>query len=283
MLFGLDVSQHQLSWEQLLARARYAEESGFDGAWAFDHFRPLYGERDGPCLDGWTALAALAAATTRIRLGALVTGITYHHPSMLAMRAASVDHISNGRLEFGVGAAWNRPEHRQFGFDFPPIRERAERLEEAIEIFRLLMTRDRAHFSGKHYRLERASYRPRPVQKPHPPIWIGASGERVMLPLVARQADVWHDFGPASELRRKMALLDELAGRAKRDPKSIRRSSSLSLSKSWDRVRRDIESYAELGFEYLVVSYPSEGQARLEEFVGTVMPAYVERRSMAKS
>ena len=107
MRFGLDISQHQLTWEELLSRARFAEDLGFDGAWVFDHFKPLYGQRSGPCMEGWSLLAALAASTDRIRLGALVTGVTYRHPSILAAEAATVDNISKGRLEFAIGAAWH--------------------------------------------------------------------------------------------------------------------------------------------------------------------------------
>src|SRR5919199_1555404 len=119
MRFGIDVSQHQLTWDELLARVRFAESAGFEGAWVFDHFKPLYGDPSGPCMEGWTLLAGLAAATTRIRLGTLVTGVTYRHPSLLAAEITTVDNIAAGRLEIGLGAAWNEHEHRELGFDFP--------------------------------------------------------------------------------------------------------------------------------------------------------------------
>lgn len=273
MRFGLDVAQHQLEWSELLRRVRFAEELGFDGAWVFDHFKPLYGDPNGPCLEGWTLLAALAAQTSRIRLGTLVTGITYRHPSVLATEAVTVDQISNGRLELGIGAAWNEPEHREFGIQFPEIKERAERLEEGIEVMRTLMTRDRASFQGRHYRLEQATYRPRPVQRPHPPIWIGASGEQLMLPIVARQADAWHAFGSLDGLARKSRLLDEYAQKAGRDPKRILRSSSLSISEGLDQARRKAERLAEAGFGYIVVSWPADGERKVAEFLRAVMPA----------
>jgi F420-dependent oxidoreductase-like protein len=269
---GLDVAQHQLEWREILARVRFGEETGFDGAWVFDHFKPLYDDPDGPCLEGWTLLAGLAQATSRIRLGVLVTGITYRHPSVLAAEAVTVDHISGGRLELGVGAAWFEGEHEALGIPFPPIKERAERLEEGVLVMRELMTRDRATFKGRHYQLENATYRPRPVQRPHPPIWIGASGEKLMLPIVARQADAWHAFGSAQGLARKSSLLDELARKAGRDPGRILRSTSLSISEPWDHVRRRAEALRKAGFSYLVVDWPSEGKGRLEEFVETVMP-----------
>ncbi|HEX3630045.1 MAG TPA: TIGR03560 family F420-dependent LLM class oxidoreductase [Candidatus Dormibacteraeota bacterium] len=275
MRVGLDVAQHQLSWTELLERVRFAEQAGFDGAWVFDHFKPLYGNPNGPSMEAWTLLAGLAASTTRIRLGVLVTGITYRPPSILATEAITVDQISNGRLEIGVGAAWHQPEHEELGIPFPPIKERAERLEEGIQVMRLLMTRDRASFDGRHYRLEDASYHPRPVQKPHPPIWIGASGEQLMLPIVARQADAWHAFGSEKTMGTKARLLDQLAEKAGRDPKSILRSASLSLSEPWDRVRRRANELRQAGFGYLVAEWPSEGKRRLDEFVEKVLPELV--------
>jgi len=210
--------------------------------------------------------------TSRIRLGVLVTGITYRHPSILATEAITVDHISKGRLELGVGAAWHQPEHEALGIPFPPIKERAERLEEGVQVMRLLMTKDGASFSGRHYQLSRASYHPRPVQRPHPPIWIGAGGEQLMLPIVARQADAWHAFGSEESMARKSRVLDQLAEKAGRDPKAILRSASLSLSRPWDQVRRRAAQLREAGFGYLIAEWPSEGKGRLDAFVEKVMP-----------
>lgn len=272
MRIGLDLAQHQLLWPELVGRVQYAEVAGFDGAWVFDHFTPLYGDRDGPCMEAWTLLAGLAAATTRIRLGVLVTGITYRYPSILATEAITVDHISNGRLELGLGAAWHQPEHEELGIPFPPITERAERLEEAAQVIRLLMTNDRATFNGRHNTLANASYHPRPIQRPYPPIWIGASGEQLMLPIVARQADAWHAFGSDESMARKSRLLDQMAEKAGRNPATILRSASLSLSRPWDQVRRRAAQLREAGFGYLIAEWPSEGRGRLDEFVEKVMP-----------
>ncbi|TME48521.1 MAG: TIGR03560 family F420-dependent LLM class oxidoreductase [Chloroflexi bacterium] len=272
MRIGLDVAQHQLLWPELVDRVIFAEQAGFDGAWVFDHFTPLYGDRNGPCMEGWTLLAGLAARTSRIRLGALVTGITYRPPSILATEAITVDHISNGRLEIGMGAAWHEPEHEELGLPFPPLKERAQRLEEGVELMRLLMTKDNASFDGRHYQLRKASYHPRPIQKPHPPFWIGASGEQVMLPIVARQADAWHAFGSPDTMTAKSRLLDQLAAKAGRDPKNILRSASLSLSRPWDHVRRRANDLREAGFGYLIAEWPSEGRQRLEAFVEKVLP-----------
>jgi F420-dependent oxidoreductase-like protein len=270
MKLGLDVAQHQLTWDELLARVRFAEGAGFDGAWVFDHFRALYGDPDGPCFEGWTLLAALGASTQKIRLGTLVTGVTYRHPSLLTTEAVTVDHVSKGRLEFAVGAAWQEQEHRALGFRFPSVRERAERLEESVRVMRLLMTEDGASFAGKHYRLDNATYRPRPVQQPHPPIWIGARGEKLMLPIVGRLADVWHAGGRAENLKRKWTIVAEHAERAGRDPASIVRASDLSISESWDEVRAQAESLRDIGVTYLCVSWPGQGQGRVEEFLDRI-------------
>jgi F420-dependent oxidoreductase-like protein len=276
MRFGLDISQHQLEWPEILARARFAEDAGLEGVWVFDHFKPLYGAPTGPCFEGWTLLAALAAETERVRLGTLVTGVTYRHPSVLTAEAVTIDHVSGGRVEFAIGAAWFDGEHRELGIDFPRNSERARRLEEAVELYKLLTTTDGASYDGKYYQLDNASYNPKPVQKPHPPVWIGASGEQLMLPIVGRQADAWHAFGSVESLKRKAKIVDEHARRVDRDPADILRATALSLSEPWDEVRATIDALRDVGFSYLTISYPSEGQARLDEFVTDVMPEFAE-------
>jgi alkanesulfonate monooxygenase SsuD/methylene tetrahydromethanopterin reductase-like flavin-dependent oxidoreductase (luciferase family) len=272
--FGLDVAQHQLTWHEILSRTRLAEQAGFEGVWVFDHFSALYADPDGPCLEGWTLLAALAAATSRIRLGTLVTGMTHRHPSVLATQVVTVDHVSGGRVECAVGASWNAEEHAELGLPLPRARERAERLEEGVQVLRLLMSGERVSFSGSHYRLDDALYRPRPVQRPTPPVWIGAAGRRLMLPVVGRQADAWHTWG--SNYGAKWDVVRRAAERAGRDPEAIVRASSLSISESWDEVRRAFDAHVANGVSYLVVDWPSEGQGRLEEFIERVMPTLVE-------
>ncbi|HZT96044.1 MAG TPA: TIGR03560 family F420-dependent LLM class oxidoreductase [Chloroflexota bacterium] len=274
MRFGLDVSQHQLEWREILHRAQLGEELGFDGVWVFDHFKPLYADPNGPCLEAYTLLAGLAAATSRVRLGALVTGATYRHPSLLATEAITVDHISNGRLELALGAAWFEQEHRELGFDFPPTRERVRRLEETIEVIRGLMTADNVTVHGRYFHLDNATYHPRPVQKPHPPIWLGASGEKLMLPLVARLADAWHNSGSAEEVIRKSKLLDELATEAGRDPGEIMRAGSVGLS-DLSATATKLGRLSEGGFGYVVVDWPGEGEEQVRRFASEVMPSFV--------
>ncbi len=272
MRFGLDVAQHQLQWSEILERVRFAEETGFEGAWVFDHFSALYGDPDGPCLEGWTLLAGLAAYTVSIRLGTLVTGITHRHPAVLASQAVTVDHISDGRLELAIGAAWNDEEHEELGIPFPDADERMDRLEESVQILRSLLTRDDVTFEGDYYELRNATYRPRPVQQPHPPIWIGGTGRRRLLPIAGRHADVWHGWGTRDELRTMFEILDEAAEQAGRNPQDIARASSLSISEPWDQVRREFDDLAEVGISYLVVEWPSEGWGRIQEFVEKVWP-----------
>jgi alkanesulfonate monooxygenase SsuD/methylene tetrahydromethanopterin reductase-like flavin-dependent oxidoreductase (luciferase family) len=205
-----------------------------------------------------------------------VNGVTYRHPSVLAAQAATVDQISGGRLEFSLGAAWYEQEHAQLGIEFPAVRERAERLDEALTVIRLLWTRDGASFDGAHYPLRDATYHPRPAQRPHPPIWIGASGEKVMLPIVARHADVWHAFGSVESLQHKSSVLDRLTTEAGRDPKTIGRSTNVSLSGPLDAIRRTVDGLRAAGFSYLVASWPGEGRARVDEFVERIMPAHAK-------
>jgi len=273
MRFGLDISQHQLTWDEILSRARLAEDARLDGVWVFDHFKALYGDPKGPALEGWTLLAGLARETSRVRLGTLVTGMTHRQPAVLAAEVVTVDHLSGGRVECAIGAAWNEPEHRELGIPFPPTKDRMDRLEEGIQILHALFTGEDVTFEGEHYRLENATYRPLPVQKPHPPIWVGGEGRKRTLPVAGRYADAWHGWAKdAAELAEITAIIDRAAEEAGRDPASILRSSSLSISEPWDEVKSAYEWMTAGGIGYLVIEWPSEGQPRLEEFLEQVLP-----------
>ncbi|HXP33478.1 MAG TPA: TIGR03560 family F420-dependent LLM class oxidoreductase [Acidimicrobiales bacterium] len=274
MRFGIDVAQQRMEFGEVVERVRFSEALGFDGAWGFDHFVPMYGEGPGNCFEGMTTLAALASATTTIRLGLLVTGVTYRHPSVLAAQAVTVDHASRGRLELALGAAWYGAEHGQLGIEFPSTGHRFDRLEDCLEMLTRLFTGEVVSYRGTHFTLDSAQMRPVPVQRPHPPIWIGGSGRRRTLPLVARFADVWHTFGSPEQLRALSAEVDRLAEAAGRDPASIVRASSLSLSEPWDEVRRQADTMRDLGIGYLVCMWPSEGRVRVEEFAAAVMPKF---------
>ncbi len=225
--FSVQIPQQDVSYHEILDTALEAEELGYDGVWLFDHFFPIMGKPEGPCLEGWTALSALAALTKRVRLGILVSGNTYRHPSLLAKMAATLDIISAGRLEFGLGGAWFELEHNALGLPFPPVRERLDRLEEALQLIRLLWTegtRGKADFEGRHYQLKGAICNPGPVQRPYPPIMIGGGGERRTLRSVARHADLWNTFGPPELFRHKISVLEEHCRAEGRNPDDIEKS-----------------------------------------------------------
>jgi F420-dependent oxidoreductase-like protein len=273
MRFGLDIAQQRMSWDELVRRVRFAEDLGFDGVWGFDHFEPMYGEGPGETFEGVTTLAALAALTSRVRLGLLVTGVTYRHPSVYAAQALTIDHASHGRLELTLGAAWFDKEHRELGIPFPPTGQRFDLLEDALEIITRLFTGEVVDYAGRQVSLQQAQMRPVPVQQPHPPIWIGGSGPRRTLPLVAKFADVWHSWGTPNSLREANARVDELAEQAGRDPASILRASSLSLD-DLDTARRHAAKWRDADYGYLVCGWPEAGDAQVEAFARGVMPDY---------
>ena len=274
MRFGIDVAQQRVEFDELVERVLLAERLGFDGVWGFDHFVPMYGEGPGNCFEGMTTLAALAGRTSRIRLGLLVTGVTYRHPSIFAAQAVTIDHASAGRLNIAVGAAWYEPEHRQLGIDFPPVPDRFDRLEDTLEVMSRLFSGETVSYRGRHVVLDDARLLPTPVQKPRPPLWIGGSGRRRTLPLAAKWADVWHTYGAPEQLQTLSSHLDGLAERADRDPAAIVRASSLSLSEPWDEVRAAVEAMADVGIGYLVCGWPGEGPERVEQFMAEVGSQY---------
>ncbi|MGH9017119.1 MAG: LLM class flavin-dependent oxidoreductase [Acidimicrobiales bacterium] len=273
MRFGLDVAQQRMSWDELVRRVRLAEQWGFDGVWGFDHFRPMYGEGPGETFEGMTTLAALSGLTTRIRLGLLVTGATYRHPSVLAAEALTIDHASHGRLELALGAAWYEEEHRQLGVAFPSVPERFALLEDTLEIVTRLSGGEVVSYDGRVVSLEQAQMRPLPAQRPHPPIWIGGTGPRRTLPLVARYADVWHAFGSPSSLREAGERIDRLATEAGRDPAAILRAGSLSLD-DLATAAKHAGKWRHAGYGYLVCGWPGEGEAQIDRFVTEVLPEF---------
>jgi F420-dependent oxidoreductase-like protein len=273
MRFGLDVAQQRVSWDELVRRVKLAEDLGFDGVWGFDHFQPMYGDGPGETFEGMTTLAALAGVTSRIRLGLLVTGVTYRHPSVLAAQALTIDHASHGRLELSLGAAWYDKEHTELGIPFPPTGERFDLLEDALEIVTRLYTGEVVDYDGNQVSLNQAYLRPLPVQRPHPPIWIGGSGMKRTLPLAAKYADVWHSFGSPKSMEEANNRLTELAVQAGRDPASITRAGSLSLDEL-DTARKHAGKWRDAGYGYLVCGWPGDGEANVEAFAREVIPEF---------
>lgn len=273
MRFGLDIAQQRLEFADVVDRVQFGEDLGFEGVWGFDHFVPMYGQGPGNCFDGMTTLAALAGRTQRIRLGLLVAGVTYRHPSIFASQAVTIDHASDGRLDVGIGAAWYEAEHRQLGIPFPPTSERFDMLEDQLAILDRLFTGEIVSYEGHHVSLDNARLRPVPVQRPRPPIWVGGSGPQRTLPLVARYADMWHTNALAGYAG-MVTQIAEHAERAGRDPTAIGKAASLSLSEPLDEVRRNLEARIDLGLEYLICSWPGQGKARVEEFWTRVAPEF---------
>ena len=221
--FGIHSGQQHASFEDYLAIWRHAEEVGLDWASVFDHFLPIQSDPTGPCFEGLTLLAAMAAHTERLRCGVIVCGVTYRNPAVLANIATTIDHISGGRMDLGLGAAWYEDEHRQYGFDFPRIGVRMDMLDDACRIVRALWTQERATVEGKHFSVRDALCEPKPLQAPMP-LWIGGSGERRTLRIVAEHATGWNTFfGDVAEYRHKLDVLNGHCAAVGRDPGEIRK------------------------------------------------------------
>ena len=218
--------------------ARHAESTGWDGVWLADHFMPDGENTRVPWPEAWTTLAALAATVPRVRLGTLVSGNTYRHPAVLAKMAATVDHMSGGRLVLGLGAGWQENEHRQYGIPYYTVKERLERLGEACELIKSLFANETTTFRGVHYTLENAVLEPKPVQKPLP-LLVGGGGEKVTLRITARFADEWNVWGDVETLRRKMKILDGYCADAGRSPRAIQRSAVALLFLIDDRAQAE--------------------------------------------
>lgn len=251
---------------------RIADEGGFDHCWAMDHLASIgaIGD-DRPIFDGWELLAAMAIATQRVRMGLMVTGITYRSPALLAKIATSVDHLSDGRLEFGIGAAWAANEHEMYGIT--GLDHRVGLLSEGVRIMQMLWTQERTNFEGRYFTMRNAVANPKPVQKPHPPIWIGAGGPTT-LRLAARHADVWNATGPGESAVEASKQLDQMCQDIGRDPSEIRRSVQMSAGSEPAELVERLHRQFEAGFSELVVmlsggNMPTAANpARVAEMVG---------------
>ena len=270
---GLCTDQN-LTYQTTVERWQLFDELGFDSAWVCDHFiqpsRPT-----GPYFEGWTLLAALATRTKRIRLGVLVSSNTFRHPALLAKEAVTVDHISDGRLEVGIGAGWYVPEHAAFGLDFPAAAKLVGRFREAVEIVDLLLRQEITTYHGRHYQLSEAPNRPPPVQRPRPPFTLGAHGPR-MLRIVAKYADTWNSFGSPDQMLERNAILDEQCRATGRDPATLRRSlygwSSMMPADPWasvDAFADMVGIYREVGVSEFLIDAPGPGQLSVLEKVAT--------------
>ncbi|MCP5024832.1 MAG: LLM class F420-dependent oxidoreductase [Actinomycetia bacterium] len=211
-------------WPTILRSLVHAEAVGYDGVWVADHFMPNEGDIEGDTHEAWTLLAAIAAQVPRVRIGPMVAGNTYRHPAVLAKQAATVDHISGGRVVLGIGSGWQENEHTAYGLEFGTFTERFAKLDEACTIIRSLLDNTRTDFAGTHYTITDAPLSPKPVQDKMP-LLIGGGGEKVTLKLVARHADEWNVWSTPEILAQKSGVLDQHCADQDRDPATIQRCS----------------------------------------------------------
>lgn len=267
---GLCTDQN-LPWHVHRDRWKYFESLGFASLWDCDHYQQPSCP-NGPYFEGWTLLAALAAETTNARLGVLVTSNTFRHPALVAKMAITVDHISRGRVEVGLGAGWYEPEHLAFGIPFPEPPELVARFRESVQIIDTMLREETSSFDGRYYQLIDAPSRPAPIQRPRPPLTLGAHG-RQMLRIVAEYADRWNSHGKPAEIARRNGILDEHCMAIGRDPNSIIRSlyvwAALAPADPWgsvDAFEEMLGVYIEAGIrEFIVDSPPPEQFPILEQ------------------
>jgi F420-dependent oxidoreductase-like protein len=274
--FSIQTPLEGASFEVLARHWQAAERLGYDSVWLDDHFYGVVTPAWDDALECWTLMAALARETSTLRFGTLVACNGYRPPALVAKMASSVDHLSNGRLEFGLGAGWYEQEFTAYGYDFPQIGTRLRQLDEALQICKLMWTEEKASFAGKHYRVQDAWCNPKPVQKPYPPIMIGGGGEKVLLRIVAQHADRWNFGGSVQDFRQKLPVLDAHCRAVGRDPASIERSwfGTLLIEASEERLQRRLAKRAErygAAVEQLeqtmIAGTPERVIARIREYV----------------
>ncbi|MDP6606970.1 MAG: TIGR03560 family F420-dependent LLM class oxidoreductase, partial [Dehalococcoidia bacterium] len=243
MLIGSQLHTNSTDWGQVQDVARIMDDGPWASVWVPDHFVPplAFLDEDGDCLEGWSLLTGIAAVTRSLRMGVLVTGNTYRTPALLAKMAATVDQISGGRLELGIGAAWHVREHEAYGFDFPSVRERSDRLEEATELIRKLFTADGpVDHDGRYYRLVNAPFAPRGAQDPHIPIMVGGNGERRTLRTLARYGDIMNlDEATPAQVVHKIGVLEEHCREIGRDPAEITKTCFFPVALQDDEAKAE--------------------------------------------
>lgn len=259
--------------------ARSAEDSGFASLWVMDHFFQIrsVGAAEEPMLEAYSALSFAAGVTQRIRLGAMVTGVTYRHPGILLKTVTTLDVLSGGRACLGIGAAWNEQEHRGLGVPFPSLGERFEHLEETLQIARQMWSGDEEPFEGKHFRLERPLNSPQSLQRPHPPILIGGMGERKTLRMVAEYADACNIFEMGHDaVQHKLGVLQAHCEQLGRPYEQIEKTSlgRLRLSRGGGEggmtVAQAVDRFgalAELGIDHAIISMPDVAEQTAFELV----------------
>ena len=251
-------------YSDVLSLAQHVERTGWDGVWYADHFMPNAEDTSAPWPEAWVTLSALAAQVPRVRIGTLVAGNTYRHPAVLAKMAATLDHISHGRVVLGLGAGWQENEHQQYGIEFYTVAERLGRLDEACQLIKSLYTNESTTFQGRYYQLDNASLEPKPVQTPLP-LLVGGGGEKVTLRITAKHADQWNVWGTVNTLKHKMGILDGHCAKLGRDPKSIARSAVALLFMSEDETFLDKMRAAPLQ-QAAIIGTPEEVAQTVREY-----------------
>jgi F420-dependent oxidoreductase-like protein len=274
MRVGIKLSPQHTTIDELRGVWRLADQAGFDSCWTFDHFASI-GSDDpsGDVFEGWTLLAAMAEGTEHVRIGCMVTGVTYRHPAVLAKMAVTVDHLSGGRLDFGLGAAWAEVEHQMLGLQLGGLRERMDRFEEACQIITSLWTRPTTTFSGRYYQLTNALSNPKPVQRPYPPFWIGGGGRKRTLRITAQYADAWNaSGGSVEEVADLSAVLDQHCADVGRDPSEIKRTVQVRYTGDADELLTKVEQFARIGIgEVIVVLRGGDAVAQADQ-VAALLP-----------
>jgi F420-dependent oxidoreductase-like protein len=275
MRFAFKTAPQDTTWAAMLDVWRAGDDIElFESGWTFDHFYPIFGNSTGPCLEGWVTLTALAQATRRLRLGTLVTGIHYRHPAVLANMAATLDIVSGGRLELGIGAGWNEEESGAYGIELGTPRQRSDRFEEACEVLVGLLTQEVTTFAGEYYQLTDARCEPKPVQRPHPPICIGGSGEKRTLRTAARFAQHWNFVGGTVEqFTRARDVLYQHCADVGRDPAEILLSSHVFFAGDAGESAATAAALGEAGVELAIVTMrPPHRPAALESLANALAP-----------
>jgi alkanesulfonate monooxygenase SsuD/methylene tetrahydromethanopterin reductase-like flavin-dependent oxidoreductase (luciferase family) len=281
--FGMQTIQ-TWTWPETVERWQWFERLGFDSLWLTDHLTRTAAPGE-PYLEAWTLLSALATKVERPRLGVLVSSNTFRHPSVLAKQAVTLDHISNGRLELGIGAGWFKTEHEMFGLEFPDTRELVARYAEALELLDQFLSNDTTTFHGKYYTLKDAPNRPPPIQQPRLPIMIGAHGPR-MIDLASRYADTWNTRGTPQEVRERNDLMTECCLKHGRDPSAVKRSllyviAQMPEEKPWastDAFVDFVGRFAESGIEEFILQPPEADEyGMVDRVANEIIPGLREQ------
>lgn len=275
MKFGIKTPPQHCTWQQMLAVWQATDQVEiFDSCWNFDHFYPLVGDPNGPCMEAWVTLTALASHTKRVRVGCMVNGTPYRHPALIANMAASLDIVSNGRLNLGLGAGWHEQECAAYGIDLLPMKQRMDRFEENVQIVRSLLSNETTNFAGRYYQITEARCEPKGPQGAHMPLVIGGGGEKRTLRIVARFADHWNlPFATPEQFQQKRSILLRHCGAVGRDINEIECSVQLALPANQppDVSAEQAQALADAGVDTVIFSLRNPYDAAMIEPLGKAL------------